>query len=300
MARTSSGLLGTYPAGEMVDLIRTADELRFHACHLADAPSARDCWSVAAAAAQATTSIRLGFSATHVYLREPTLIAQALATLNELSDGRAEAVVSLGDPEILDAYHLDWRGQRHLARIREALAVMRTYLDEGEVEHAGEFFRYSGVQTAVQPVQEHPPLLVGALGGRDPDALHMGAYCVTAVPDEVAPIATAFAQGNVEEALRRTAPAIGEAFPVAGTPGGVCRTTPLRPRRAGLAHILLDLMDPTVVAAFVGWPPAGSPDSRAQLRLIHDRYSRAWHRQDDQPSNQARMVELDRRSDAQH
>jgi 5,10-methylenetetrahydromethanopterin reductase len=343
MVRFSYGLLGAYPAGEMVDLIRTADELGFHACHLADDPSARDCWSVAAAAARETTSIRLGFSATHVYLREPTLIAQALATLDELSHGRAEAVVSFGDPHMLDAYHVAWRGQRPLARVREALQVMRVYLDEGAVEHDGEFFHYTGVETAVRPVQEHLPLLVGALGGprsfemagevadgvecastsrensqyvvehvrrgaeragRNPDALQMGAYCVTAVadnsaaakeaaravvagwlpsypdsliarhgidPDEVAPIVAAFAQGNVDEALRRTTPAIGEAFTVAGTPEECAeriRTDLVEP---GIDHILLAVVDPTVVEAFTGARPVGLPDARDQLRLIHDR-----------------------------
>jgi 5,10-methylenetetrahydromethanopterin reductase len=223
MVRVSYGLPGTYPAREMVALIRLADELGFHACHLDDAPTQRDSWLVAAAAARETSRIRLGFSATHVYLREPTLIAQALATLDELSHGRAEAVVSFGDPAMLDAYHVEWRGRRPLARVREALSVMRAYLDEGAVDHDGEFFRYSGVEAGVRPVQEHLPLLVGALGGprsfalagevadgvecgsssrenseyvvahvrrgaeragRDADELQLGAFCVVAVSDD--------------------------------------------------------------------------------------------------------------------
>jgi 5,10-methylenetetrahydromethanopterin reductase len=342
MVRLNYGLLGAYPAGEMVDLIRTADELGFDACHIADDPSLRDCWLVAAAAARETSSIRLGFSATHVYLREPTLIAQALATLDELSGGRAEAVVSFGDPQMLDAYHVDWRGQRPLARVREALRVMRAYLDVGAVDHDGEFFRYSGVETVVRPVQERLPLLVGALGGprsfelagevadgveagssarknsayvvehvrrgaeragRDPDALRMGAYCVTAVaedaeaakeaarvvaaswlpsypesmiarhgidPEEIAPIVAAFEEGDVDEALRRTTPEIGEAFTVAGTPEECAerlRTDLVEP---GIDHVLLALVDPAVVETFTGERPAGLPDIREQLRLIHD------------------------------
>lgn len=163
--RFSYGLMSPYTAGEAVELIKLADRRGFHGCYLADEPSGRDPWLVTAAAARETERIRLGFSATHVFLREPTLIAHALATLDELSSGRAEAVVSYGDPGILDAYHVEWRGTRPLARVREALAVMRRFLDEGEVTHDGEFFRYSGVATAARPVQEHLPLLVGAMGG---------------------------------------------------------------------------------------------------------------------------------------
>lgn len=96
MVRFGFGLLGVHPAGDLVDLVRTADELGFHSCYLPDDPSMRDSWAVVAAAARETSSIRLGFNATHVYLRDPVLIAQALATLDELSDG-SRPVVSFGD-----------------------------------------------------------------------------------------------------------------------------------------------------------------------------------------------------------
>lgn len=223
MVRLIYGLAGASPAGDMVDLIRTADHLGFYACHLADDPSSRDPWAVASAAARETSSIRLGVSATHVYLREPTLIAQALATLDELSGGRAEAVVSFGDPGMLDAYHVEWRGHRPLDRVREAIGVMRAYLDEGIVDHDGEFFRYSGVQAGARPVQERLPIFVGGYSGprsfelageiadgvhcfsasrensayvvehvrigaqragRDPGALQMAGGCVTAVAED--------------------------------------------------------------------------------------------------------------------
>lgn len=165
MVRFGVGLLGVHPAGEMVDLIRVADELGFHTCYLPDDPWTRDSWAVLAAAARETSSIRLGLAATHVYLRDPVLIAQALATLDELSQGRVQAAVSFGDPSVLDAHHVRWRGQRPLARLREAFEVMRAYLDDGAVDHHGEFFRYSGIEAGARPVQAHLPLFVGALGG---------------------------------------------------------------------------------------------------------------------------------------
>jgi 5,10-methylenetetrahydromethanopterin reductase len=42
---------------------------------------------------------------------------------------------------------------------------MRTFLDEGSIDFAGDFYRYSGVTTAARPVQERLPLKVGAMGG---------------------------------------------------------------------------------------------------------------------------------------
>lgn len=223
MSRFGLGLIASRPASELVDLVREAEQLGFDFCNLADDPSARDPYAVVAAAATVTSTIRLGFSATHVYLREPTLIAQSLATIDELSGGRVEAVVSFGDPSILDTYHIEWRGRRPLARVREAIEVMRAYLDDGAVDHQGASFRYSGLETGVRPVQAHLPLLIGALGGprsfelagevadgvqcgstsadnsayvidhvrtgaeragRDPNTLQMGAYCFIAVSED--------------------------------------------------------------------------------------------------------------------
>jgi 5,10-methylenetetrahydromethanopterin reductase len=180
--RFSYGMMSQCAADQAVGLIKAAEDLGFHGSYLADDPSGRDPWLLLAAAARETHSIRLGVSATHVFLRDPTLIAHALATLDELSAGRAEAVVSYGDPGILDAYHVEWRGTRPLARVREALEVMRALLDRGEVTHEGEFFHYSGVATAARPVQERLPLLVGAIGG--PRSFEMagevadGVHCV--------------------------------------------------------------------------------------------------------------------------
>jgi 5,10-methylenetetrahydromethanopterin reductase len=165
MTRMSYGMMAYYPAAQAVEQIVLADRLGFHGAYLADDPTARDPWLICAAAAGETERIRLGFSATHVYLREPTFIAQALATLDELSNGRAEAVVSYGDQSVLRLYGIDPKGKRPLARVREAIDVMRRYLDDGAVEHDGEFFHYSGLQAMARPVQARLPLLIGAVGG---------------------------------------------------------------------------------------------------------------------------------------
>lgn len=165
MTHMSYGMMAYYPAAQAVEQIVQADRLGFHGAYLADDPTARDPWLICAAAARETDDIRLGFSVTHVYLREPTFIAQALATLDELSNGRAEAAVSYGDQSVLRLYDIDPRGQRPLARVREAVDVMRRYLDDGAVDHDGEFFSYSGLVAAVRPVQARLPLLIGGVGG---------------------------------------------------------------------------------------------------------------------------------------
>ncbi|MFF8446619.1 LLM class flavin-dependent oxidoreductase [Streptomyces leeuwenhoekii] len=161
----SYAMLPDYPLAESLESIRLADELGFHACYAADETWHKDLWLLFAAAAGRTSRIRLGPSVSPVTLREPTLIAQALATLDELSGGRAEGVLSSGNFGLLAQYRIDWARTRPLSRVKEALHVVRTLLDEGSITFEGEFHAYDGLFTFARPVQERVPLKLGAMRG---------------------------------------------------------------------------------------------------------------------------------------
>jgi 5,10-methylenetetrahydromethanopterin reductase len=165
MVKFSYVQVPAYPITDAIEMIKLADELGFYACYSVDETYHKDMWLIFAAAADKTSRIRLGPNVTHVILREPTLIAQMLATLDELTGGRAEAVVSFGNLVMLNQYHVSWAGSRPLARVKEGLQVMRQFLDQGTITFEGEFFHYTGLFTAARPVQEHLPLKLGAMGG---------------------------------------------------------------------------------------------------------------------------------------
>jgi len=74
-------MLPDYPLTESLASIQLADELGFHAVYAADETWHKDLWLLFAAAADKTSNIRMGPSVSAVVLREPTLIAQAAATL---------------------------------------------------------------------------------------------------------------------------------------------------------------------------------------------------------------------------
>jgi 5,10-methylenetetrahydromethanopterin reductase len=158
-------MLPDYGLSESLEMIKTADDLGFYACYSVDETWHKDLWLLFAAAADKTNRIRFGPDVTHVFLREPTLICQQLATLDELSNGRAEAVVSTGNFVMMQQYHIDWAGKKPLSRLKEAMHVMRTFLDEGKIDFQGDFFQYTGLFTAARPVQEHLPLKMGAMKG---------------------------------------------------------------------------------------------------------------------------------------
>ncbi|RBY83762.1 hypothetical protein DQ238_01435 [Geodermatophilus sp. TF02-6] len=83
--RFSCAMLPDHPLEDSLRAIELADELGFHAVYAAAETWHEDLWLLFAAAAARTSRIRMGPSVSSVTLREPTLIAQAAATLDELT-----------------------------------------------------------------------------------------------------------------------------------------------------------------------------------------------------------------------
>lgn len=161
----SYAMLPDYPLEESLRAIKLADELGFHAVYAADETWHKDLWLLFAAAASQTSQIRMGPSLSGVVLRDPALIAQSAATLDELTGGRAEVVLGSGNFGLLAQHGIDWTRTKPLSRTVEGVKVVRTLLDEGAITYDGEFFTYEGLFTFARPVQEHLPVKMGAMRG---------------------------------------------------------------------------------------------------------------------------------------
>ncbi len=163
--RFSIEIIPDHPLPELLDAIELADALGFYACYGADETYHKDMWQLFAAAAARTRRIRLGPDVTHVILKEPTIIAQQIATLDELTNGRAQCGFSIGNFALLEQYHITDKAARPLGRLREANQVMRTMLDTGAINFDGKYYRYTGLFTSAAPVQSHLPIFIGAMLG---------------------------------------------------------------------------------------------------------------------------------------
>jgi 5,10-methylenetetrahydromethanopterin reductase len=165
MVRFSYMHLPAYPLDESIRMIQLADELGYYAAYSVDETWWKDMWILFSAAARETKQIRLGPNVTHVIMRDPAHVVQMLATLDELSGGRAECVVSFGNQSLLPQHGIDVTGMKPLSRVIEAQKVMRTLLDTGALTHEGDFFKYAGLWSLARPVQERMPIKLGAMGG---------------------------------------------------------------------------------------------------------------------------------------
>jgi probable F420-dependent oxidoreductase len=123
-----------------------------------------------AAAAAVTTRLRVGTMVLSNDFRHPALVAHEAASLHLLSGGRFELGIGAGwyQPEY-DAVGIsfDAAGQR-IARLDEALGIIKSLLAGTPVHHTGHFYRIDGLDLDVLPAPRpsSPRLLVGAGGPR--------------------------------------------------------------------------------------------------------------------------------------
>lgn len=107
-----------------------------------------------------TTRLRLGTNVYNIGLRHPFTTARAVATLDQVSDGRVE--LGVGASWLAaewEATGLDFATRG--GRVDEALAVCRQLWTEAVVEHHGEHFDFAQVMFEPKPVQQPVPVSVG-------------------------------------------------------------------------------------------------------------------------------------------
>jgi len=112
-------------------------------------------------AAACTTSLRLGCTVFVTTLHSPVHLANAIASLDQLSGGRVEVGVGSGGPRRpFAAFGLS--PERYVARFTEGINLMKALWTEPRVTFDGEFFRLSGAFMEPKPFQKpHPRLWFG-------------------------------------------------------------------------------------------------------------------------------------------
>lgn len=121
------------------------------------------------AAADATTTLRIGSLVFDNDYKHPVVLAKEAATLDLLSDGRLEFGLGAGwqrtDYEA-SGMPYDPPGIR-IDRFEEGLAVIKGLWGDGPFSFEGEHYTISNLEGFPKPVQKpHPPVLVGGGGKR--------------------------------------------------------------------------------------------------------------------------------------
>lgn len=145
-----------------------------------------DAWSLLAAMAARTSRVRLGTLLTPLPWRRPWKLASQVATLDQLSGGRAMVTVGLGaiDAALPSTGEVVDRRER-AARMDEGIDLMRT-LWSGGTEYHGRHYDYycerDDLTRVARPVQERIPIWVAGAWPR-PKSMRRVLRCDGVVPE---------------------------------------------------------------------------------------------------------------------
>ena len=142
------------PARELVRLAALADEVGFDAVWFPHDPFLKHAWVMASAVAEHTSRVQIGPVQTTPYLNEPTEAATFLATLDELSGGRAVLGYGLHTDEMVGWLGFD--ASDRVERIRESVEMVRRLL-RGETVRDEWYLRF-------EPLRPAPPIYVTPFG----------------------------------------------------------------------------------------------------------------------------------------
>ena len=123
-----------------------------------------DLFVALAAAAQATSTLRVGSGICLVIERDPITTAKEVASLDHLSGGRFEFGIGGGwNREEMSNHGTDPRTRMRL--MRERVEAMQAIWTEDEASYHGEFVNFDRIWSWPKPAQRpHPPVLVGGNG----------------------------------------------------------------------------------------------------------------------------------------
>ena len=150
---------------EWADKARTVERLGYSVLlvpdHLAEllAP-----FPALAAAAAATTRLRVGTAVLNNDFRHPVLLAREAATLDVLSDGRLE--LGLGAGHMQSEYEQVGLafdpGPTRVERLEEAVVIVKRLLEGEPVTFTGRHYRVTGHTIHPRPIQRpRPPVFIG-------------------------------------------------------------------------------------------------------------------------------------------
>jgi 5,10-methylenetetrahydromethanopterin reductase len=152
-----------YPTAQLVKLGELAEQVGYHALWYTDLRFARDCFLGLGAIAARTQRILLGPGVSDPYSRHPALTAASIATLDELTGGRAVMGLGIGGNGLRE---LGIERRLPVAGLREAVEVIRGLFAGDLVAMQGKVVTLASTKLDFKPVQQRIPIYVATHGAQ--------------------------------------------------------------------------------------------------------------------------------------
>ncbi len=143
--------------------------------HLADIPQITavfDAWTMLAFIAAKTKRIALASGVTDIQRMHPAKAASTVATLDNLTNGRAVLGIGAGEVMNVKPYGMKWEvPDTRIARFREYLEVVQLLWQtsyNNPISYRGDYYTLRKAHLGLQPVRKpHPPIYVGAFASEN-------------------------------------------------------------------------------------------------------------------------------------
>jgi 5,10-methylenetetrahydromethanopterin reductase len=152
-----------YPVSELVALAKLSEALGYDQVWYTDIRMFRECYLGLAAIAANTSRIHLGPGVTDPYSRHPAVTASTIATLDEMSGGRALLGLGVGSTGFQE---LGIRAERPVTALRETVGLIRRLLRGEEITFEGKVISLSGGKLQFTPIRAEVPIYVATQGER--------------------------------------------------------------------------------------------------------------------------------------
>lgn len=156
-------LAADYTSAELVRLGVLAEELGYDRFWYVDVRLQRECYIGLASIAMRTERIELATGVTDPYSRHPAITAAAIATLDELSKGRAVLGLGLGGAGFRE---LGLEKKLPVAALRESITMIRGLLQGEKVTQNGKVVSLANGRLDFKPVRGKVPIYIATQGER--------------------------------------------------------------------------------------------------------------------------------------
>ena len=127
-----------------------------------------DCWTVLAGIGVQTKKVELSPGVTDVHIVHPAKAAQIIATLDELTRGRAMVALGAGEAMSIVPFGIEFeKAKARTQRLREYIDVLKllwTANRHKRASYRGQFYNLQEAFIIQEPVRKpHPPIYIGAI-----------------------------------------------------------------------------------------------------------------------------------------
>ncbi len=228
MIEIGAHILPLMPSNMVVEVAKEAERIGYDYCLVADEGFHPDVYACLGAIARETTRIKIG-AVTNGYTRHPAVTAAALATINEMSEGRAFVTMLAGGSMVLAPMGIP--REKPFRTVAESMAIMQQLWSGDEISWEGSRFSLDhaalghGPQSIPIWVASRGPLLLRHAGR------HASGALMTVKPD----------LGAAFEIVDDAATEAGRPIPKHIYLGRICYTDQmLTEQRMTLPYVLMD------------------------------------------------------------